>query len=456
MTVLPAVALLCAMALTGLADSGLISQHRASARSYARVRALSGTSTVVAGGALVGAALAVALPGAMAYGRDMHPAFRAIRDMVQAAAHTRPGAVFAHHALGQPLEIEAASTLAALEPPIRYEWLGVADYWLRGGTAQVWFLADPKRTDLALIDPESRRDVTRYRWAVATRPELGGSRPLGADWYRIAPPGWFVGEGWSLSLEAGGVAVASGKGLDHGAIEAYVRSRPERAWMMVGGRDLAAPASPASVLEVAIDGRVVDTWRLDPRKGANFLRTIELADGVPPGSGAYARLTVAAHAEEAGVPTPPVAIRQFDLQSDSGLIYGFGEGWHEEEADDSGRRWRWTSERSALHILPPQSVEIVLRGESPLKYFDAAPTIRLTAGDRTIDSLRPAGDFEWRVRVPLEDVKRSKGVVTLETDRVYLPSAAEGSADTRHLGLRLYEIAVNPTSVGLTPQTGRR
>ena len=48
--------------------------------------------------------------------------------------------------------------------------------WTTGvtaGAAPVWFLADPKRTDLALIDPQSRRDVTRYRWSVArpSRPE---------------------------------------------------------------------------------------------------------------------------------------------------------------------------------------------------------------------------------------------------------------------------------------------
>jgi hypothetical protein len=279
---------------------------------------------------------------------------------------------------------------------------------------------------------------------VGDRKELGGTRPLGADWYRIEPPGWFAGEGWSLTLEAGGVTAASGKGLDRRPIEAYVRRRPEATWMMVGGRDLGGPASGPSVLELTIDGRPVETWRHDPASGANFLRTIALPSGIPPGPGAYARLVITARAEAPGAATPPVAIRQFDVQSNA-LIYGFGEGWHEEEADQqSGQRWRWTSDRSVLQVLPPQGVEVTLRGESPLKYFGAPPTVRLLAGGRVIDTLQPSRDFEWRVIVPLEDARRSNGAITIETDRVYLPGQAEGRGDTRRLGLRLFDVHVHP------------
>jgi len=305
-------------------------------------------------------------------------------------------------------------------------------------------LGDPRRTDLALIDSQSRRQVTTYRWRVGDRKELGGTRPLGADWYRIEPPGWFAGEGWSLTLEAGGVTAASGRGLDRRPIEAYVRRRSEPTWMMVGGRDLGGPASRPSVLELTIDGRPVETWRHDPASGANFLRTIALPSGIPQGPGAYARLVIAAKAEAAGAATPPVAIRQFDVQSNA-LIYGFGEGWHEEEADPlSRRRWRWTSDRSVLQVLPPQGVEVTLRGESPLKYFDAPPTVRLLAGGRVIDTLQPSRDFEWRVIVPLEDAKRSNGAITIETDRVYLPAEVEGTGDSRRLGLRLFAVHINP------------
>jgi hypothetical protein len=141
-------------------------------------------------------------------------------------------------------------------------------------------------------------------------------------------------------------------------------------------------------------------------------------------------------------------VRQFDIQSRSRLLYGFAEGWHELEYDvATGRQWRWTSERSVIRVEgPPGAVAITLRGESPLRYFDAPPTVRVSAGGRTVAQLQPDDDFEWTVRVPAADVQRAEGAIAIETDRVYLPGPAEGTSDERHLGLRLYECRVSPVS----------
>ena len=404
-----------------------------------------GRATPVLAVPIIAAALAVSVPAGVAYGRSPHPAFRAIADMTRHANSSRPAGVYAHHALGRPLQTKRAASLPVVEPPNRYEWLGLVDYWRAGGQAAVWFLADPRRTDLALIDPNSRRDVTSYRWDVAHRPELGGTRPLDADWYRLEPPGWFAGEGWSLSLEAGGVTAASGRGLDHRPIEAYVRRQSVPMWVMVGGRDLGAPNTPVSELTLAIDDHTIDTWRLDPAASPNFLRVIRLPEGIPPGPGAYARLVISARADTAGAGTPPLAIRQFDVQRGTSLMYGFGQGWHEEESEsETGKRWRWTSDRSVLQIVPPQAVDVELRGESPMKYFGHPPIVRLIAGGREVDALAPSSDFTWRVRVPALDLQRSGGAITLETDRVYLPGQVEGTGDTRRLGLRLFDVRVSP------------
>jgi hypothetical protein len=86
---------------------------------------------------------------------------------------------------------------------------------------------------------------------------------------------------------------------------------------------------------------------------------------------------------------------------------------------------------------------VTLRGESPLKYFDAAPTVRITAGGQVAGTLRPSADFEWSVTVPADAVIRGGGQVAVESDRIYLPGQAEGTADARRLGLRLYEIRVD-------------
>jgi hypothetical protein len=402
----------------------------------------------VVGGFLIAASLWYAVPIGIAYGREAHPAFRGIAAMQDAARTGPPAAVHAHYALRRPLQAASPGTLPIVEPRRSFEWLGLVDYWRGGGKAPVWFLADPQRTDLALIDPQSRRDVTRYRWAVGNRSVLSGSRPIAADWYRFNPPGWFVGEGWGLTPESGGIAQASRSGVDHRPIDALVRRRPGPLHLLVGGRHFSAANDPPAVFTLSIDGMPLDTWKVDPGPGGvSFLRFLDLADGLPPGESEYAVLTIAARAEPAGRPTPQAAIRQFDIQSSDTLIYGFGEGWHEAEYDNgTGLFWRWTSGRSVLRVSPPDAVVLRIRGESPLKYFDAEPTVRIRVGDRIVGELRPGADFEWTVNVPADAVRSADGAIAIETDRIYLPGEAEGTSDSRQLGLRLFEIDVNTGS----------
>jgi hypothetical protein len=387
--------------------------------------------------------LVAAVPAGVVYGREVHPAFRAVADMTSQSGSTMPAAVFSHFSLRRPLQA-TPTKLPVIEPRRTYEWLALEDYWLKGGKSEVWFLADPVRTDLGLIDPQARRRRARYRWSVGDRPELKGTRPLGADWYRFTePPGWFAAEGWELTPETTGVARVSGKRLHQQPITAYVRRRSEPVRVLVAGRHLGPPANPASAFAVSLDDAVVRTWRLDPaRDGAAFFQLFELP-AIPAGAGDYAKLTIAARAEQPGVSPPEVAVEQFDVQPLDTVMFGFGDGWYEAEYDNArGRSWRWSGARATLRIVPARTVVVKLQGESPLRYFDAAPTVRIKAGDREIASYRPAADFSWRVRVPVDALAASGGAVTIETDKLYLPGQAEGTADARRLGLRLFEVSV--------------
>lgn len=386
----------------------------------------------------------VSVPAGTAYGREPHPAFRAIADMEARAASAPPHAIYSHYALRRPLQIAAPAGITIVEPRRTYEWLGLVDYWRSGGSRPVWFFADPRRTDLALIDPHSRRPVA-YRWTLASRLELNGTRPMGVDWYTFDRPGWFVGEGWSLTPETGGVVRATGTGPDRRPIEAYVLRRPGPMHAVVGVRHLGSAGDPATVFELTIDGRPVSTWTLDPRSGRNALQFIDLPSGLPAGESPYARLRIAARSIESGRPTPHVAVRQFDIQPAETLIYGFGEGWHEEEYDNvTGRRWRWTSDRSVLRIAPPRAARLAVTGESPLRYYDEPPRVRVTAGERLLAAFAPDDDFQWTIAIPADAVAASGGTVAIETDRVYLPAQAEGTPDERRLGLRLFDIRLYP------------
>jgi hypothetical protein len=195
---------------------------------------------------------------------------------------------------------------------------------------------------------------------------------------------------------------------------------------------------------LTIDGAAVASWRFTPDASRlNFLHFFEVPSGVPAGDGRYARLTVAATPADGGA-MPEVAIRQFDLQPLGDLMYGFDDGWHEDEYENAtGLRWRWTSGHAVLRIFAPRNAVLRLRGESPMKYFDAPPTVRVTMDGMTLGTLQPSDDFTWQVAVPADAGERR---IVLDTDRVYRPGDAEGTADARELGLRLFEIAVNPVA----------
>jgi hypothetical protein len=92
---------------------------------------------------------------------------------------------------------------------------------------------------------------------------------------------------------------------------------------------------------------------------------------------------------------------------------------------------------------PPRPLRLTLVGESPLRYFGEPPIITVRAGDRIVDRLSPAADFEWAMPIPADIVAGAGGALIIEQDRVYLPGAAEGTADARRLGLRLFEVRVD-------------
>jgi hypothetical protein len=412
-----------------------------------------------------------------------------------------------------------------LQAPVGHEWLELVKFWRDGdgGGAQgdrggqgdradrpVWFVADPHRTDLALIDPESRRTARRYRWPLREPARdplsrtlhrvfpiafddpalVGGARPDEMDWYVLDPPGWFLAEGWALTPETSGVAAQDKKGPGENQAVGYVRRRPGAVQMMIGGRNLGKPTDPAVRFVIALDGRTLETFEVAPSPGF-FLRAMTLPEGALMGEGRWAELTVkaesatprvvatggpaagdagkggvaaaaggavtgAAGAATGGVPqgTPglqPVAaaVEQFDLQPLDGVMVAYDTGWHEAEFDPMrGLSWRWASDSATLRVWPGgegvgRDVEVTLHAESPRRYFDAAPKVVLRAGGQTLATMSPEDDFELTARVPAAALQASGGILTLTTDRVFVPAEVRsGSNDRRRLGLRIYDVSV--------------
>jgi hypothetical protein len=330
------------------------------------------------------------------------------------------------------------------------EWLELAKYWKTGSTDPVWFLADPMRSDLALVDPASRQDSTEFNWPLVARPAFGGMRPAAVRWYRMPAPGWFAEEGWSLTPETSGMARLMGRGPHLGPIATMVRRRATSARVLIGGRNLAGTGDPAARFTMSIDGAVLQQWDAAP---GFFLKVFDIPAGRLAGEGAFATLTVQSTAVS-GNAVIQTAIEQFDLQGDADLMWGYGEGWQEAEYSPQLGVWRWTSDRASLQIIgPARTVRITMTIESPLRYFPEPPIARARAGTREIAVSSIASAREWTFDVPADAIAASGGVITIENDKTFAPSERGNAPDQRRLGLRVFSIRVSNSLTA--PETSR-
>jgi hypothetical protein len=410
---------------------------------YLAVRGLMlfSTAAVPIGAAIVSiAGVAIASPVLVAYSAEPSPTIRVLNAMHAEMRHTRPGALAMHQTFVRPLEAEHVEFDRQLPAPPRLEWLELGKYWSSGATEPIWFLADPVRNDLALIDPHSREDATDVRWPLVARPAFGGMRPSAVRWYRLPAPGWFVEEGWALSPEAAGMSRLMGRGPHLDLITARVRRRFGPARLLIGGRNLAGPNDPAARFTLAIDGATFQQWEAAP---GFFLQVFDIPAGRLSGDGALARLTVHSTPVSGSAPIP-TAIEQFDLQNAEELMWAYGSGWQEPESSLQFGVWRWTSERATLRIIgPPQNLRITMWIESPLRYFDEAPVVRATAGNRELAVATLSASREWSFEAPADALAASAGEVTIETSRTFVPAERGGTGDLRSLGLRVFAIRVS-------------
>ena len=373
-----------------------------------------------------------------AFARQKTPAFRLLDDMASAARSTTMPPVLAMDRRNafdfrRPI-VWADGALPRFErtvpAPPQHEWLEAMRYWNSGGRAPVWFVVDPKRSSIDLVQ---HVEPARYRWPLPYPVLAGGSRPDEMDWYRVEQPEWYVGEGWALTPEAAGVANADKRGLAYGPIHAGVRRAADVGGvLMIGGRSFDPAAQPR--LTVSIDGGVVLDETLSPGPFLRFVRRKQ--DPVDPRN-TYAALTVAT------TPPAPVAIEQFDASIVRPLL-GFGNGWHEQEFNPTtGLRWRWLSERGELKVIGrhdglPVGAMLHVEGESPRKYFSRPSHLKVSAGGRVYVDRLLEDDFAFDV--PIET---ATDTIVLETDQIYVPAdRSRRTQDRRHLGLRIFKVAV--------------
>jgi hypothetical protein len=383
-----------------------------------------------------------------AYARQDAPAFRLLADMDGTADRDQATAPVPAVAMDRREDFDLRRPLVWLDgsaprfdrrlpAPPQHEWLEMVKFWNSGRRTPVWFVADPLRTDVQLVQHSAPAE---YRWSVPYPALMSGTRPSEMDWYRILSPEWYVAGGWALTPEAAGVAESDGQGLAAGPIEGWVRADAGNGGTLVfGGRNFEPARRPrlTVTLEEAASRTVVQDLRVD---GGPFLAVTRLPDP-PPAAGRssssadYLRLSVAA--------TPPsrVAIEQFDVSRDR-PVFGFGAGWHEQEYSPArGVRWRWMSDRAELRVSAPRPFVLRLEGESPLRYFSRGSRLTVRAGGRIPFDAVLSSDFS--LSIPIAD---AADVIALETDQTYVPADRgwRPTRDRRRLGLRIFRCELRP------------
>lgn len=393
----------------------------------------------IAAGALVAASLAFAIPASAKYAREGSPTFHALKDV--AARASEPNVLGLHATYRRAVDWNPPlAESRMLKARHGTEWLRLVEHWRSHPDVPAWFVADPKRSDLALIDTQSRRVADAYRWPFPEAPYVGGARPGNADLIEMSPPGWMLDRGWSITAEAAGNATRDNLGPHVAPVVAWIRSRDSDATLIVGGRHLESGA-PNVRLSITLDGAPIESWTVAP---GYFVRRIELPAASLHRPAAYVPLAVKADAADGSGRLVRVALEQFDLQSAGVPMFAFDEGWYEPEYELlSGRAWRWMSERALLWVRPlGRDVTLRLAGESPLRYYDAAPTLRVMIGDRELAHFTPSSDFTHEVTLPDAALAAAAGRIIVTSDEHFVPAERGGPADRRHLAIRMYTVEV--------------
>lgn len=399
----------------------------------------------IGGAAAAAVMLLAAVPAGHAYARDGSPAFRAFQaaaiDATVPTAGPHAPAIGMHAVMRRVAEWMAdGDGRRILVARHGRESLALVEHWRRGPDVPVRFLADPRRTDLALFDPRARRVVGRARWTFPALPFVAGARPGATDVVDMQPPGWMLASGWALTAEIGGVTARDGLGPHVEPSTAWVRADPAARLLMIGGRNLGAAGSPAARLTLAGPAERIESWNLPP---GFFFKTLPVAPGTFAGEG-YLPMRASATAADGSARPVQVSLEQFDLQPDGVVMAGFADGWGEPEYNPAtALAWRWMSERAVLWVRPVgRDLLLRLAGESPLRYFDSAPTVRLLVGEGEVARFQPQSDFIQEVTLPAGALERAGGRVIVESDRWFSPAERTGGADRRHLALRIYAVDV--------------
>jgi hypothetical protein len=68
--------------------------------------------------------------------------------------------------------------------------------------------------------------------------------------------------------------------------------------------------------------------------------------------------------------------------------------------------------------------------------------VAVTVGTREVARFNPSSDFSQDIVLPADALAAADGRVVVASDKFFVPAERDGSADQRHLALRIYSYSV--------------
>ncbi len=402
-----------------------------------------GAATVL----LIGANLFVSVRALQAYSREGAPAMALLEAMHGRATVEPPAFVTGHFnvRLDRIEQVLARRPWHRVSPPEPYEWRSTIDHWNRGGTAPIWFVADPRRTDLALIDRRSRHLLGSFKLEAQATWILNGLRPKALNWWELRSPAWIAVKGFALTPEVGGLAARDRQGPAFDGAVARVRRSPTGAVLVVGGRHVGRLTDAPVRVVIEVDGRAVSSSFANAQN-RHYVALVHLRADQLVGDLPYATVTIRSAPLRATSGVVPATVEQFDYQPSEGVLFAFASGWHEPELRPStGITWRWASRRATLrvHRPPGTTVELKLSGDVPKTRHAKSAQIRVVSAGRVLDAFAAAPAFSRRIAIPSTTSDASDVDIILESTFSFVPHAEGQSADRRELAFRVFDLNIS-------------
>lgn len=389
---------------------------------FVRWRRSLGIPVGVVGAAYVAASIAVTGPALCVYGSTPSPPAQAIARLAEIGRAAPGDIVISGNFMFNRYLPWLPPDLRVIRPTPRVEWRLLANYWKQGGRLPVYFLLDPVRTNLLLIDLDAQHPVERWTWPDSVARLLKGARPTDIQLVRIDPPRWFAESGFFITNQAGPV-----NRVERQPHRLYVRTDKVERKLRVSGE---VTGGGAADIIATVGDREVGRWTV------NGQFSIQTTVGPFASEGEYVPTTFAA--------SEPLRLKDVWLESSSGATIRPGSGFYMPERDERATPFRWIGPDATSYVVLPSDAlgaTLRLRGRLPVENVKLPVRIGFVVGGRTIGTHTVTTEnFEIAQEIPANG---GEVRVQILTSQHFVPDDTEKNGDHRTLSVRVYELIVD-------------